>query len=244
LTIEYGAQEALVVQAEANLLPYLEVRVVDHILHIGTRPNVWLRPTRPIEYRLTVTQLNAIEVTGSGSAEGPVLEGHDVSIRVTGSGDVTADGVDAEDTVEIKVIGSGNVRVTGDDAGGMTVRGDRAHVTITGSGSVGLGEMEADRLHVRLTSSGDLTVAGGHVQDQTIFTSGSGVYRAPDLESATADVRVSGSGHVTIRVDDELDARLAGSGEVRYAGDPAVRKNTSGSGDVRRVGERTDQSTS
>jgi hypothetical protein len=244
LTIAYGAEEALAIEAEENLLPYLEVRVEDRVLHIGTRPYVWLRPTQPITCRLTVNELRSVALTGSGDAEGPVLKGQDVSIRITGSGDLTLDGIDAEDAVEIRVTGSGKARVLGDDADGASVRGDRVQVTVTGSGNVDLGEMAVGRLEVRLTSAGDLTVEGGSVQSQAISTTGSGVYRALDLESATAAVRVTGSGHVTIRVADELEARLTGSGNVRYAGDPAVRQDTSGSGDVRPVGERVDESAS
>jgi hypothetical protein len=244
LTIAYGAEEVLVIEAEENLLPYLEVRVEDRVLHIGTRPNVWLRPTRPIRCRLTVTELSSIVLTGSGDAEGPVLKGQDVSIRITGSGDLTLDGIAAEDTAKIKLTGSGKARVIGDDADGASVRGDRVHATVTGSGNVDLGEMAAGQLEVRLTSSGDLTVEGGRVQSQTISTTGSGIYRALDLESATAAVRVTGSGHVTVRVADELEARLTGSGNVRYAGHPAVRADTSGSGDVVPVGERVGESAS
>jgi hypothetical protein len=243
LTIHYGAEESLVVEAEANLLPYLEARVVDDTLHIGTRPGVWLRPTRPIHYRLTVTEFSAIEVRGSGSAQGPVLRGHDASISVNGSGDVKLDSIEARDTVEIKVTGSGDVCVPGDDAHSPSVRGDQVQVTITGSGDADLGQIEADRLEVRLTGSGDLVVQGGGVEHQTISTSGTGVYRARDLESATAAVRVSGSGNVILRVADELEARVTGSGDVRYAGYPAVREDTDGSGDVKPLGEPTDAST-
>jgi len=75
------------------------------------------------------------------------------------------------------------------------------------------------------------------VEEQTISTTGSGVYRACDVETARADVRVSGSGNATIRVAETLKADLTGSGDVHYAGDPAVRQRTSGSGDVKRVGE-------
>jgi hypothetical protein len=247
LIIEYGAREALVVEAEEYILPYLEVEVEDHILRLGTRPNVWLRPTRLIRYHLTVTELNSVAVTGSGNVEGPVLEGDDVQVRITGSGDVTLDGAEARDSVTIKGTGSGNARIRGGvrsgGADGAGVRGDRVHVTVTGSGDVTLGHLESDRLEVRLTGSGDLAVDGGRVAGQTVSISSSGVYRARGLESATADVRVSGSGTVNIRVADELDASLTGSGDVRYAGDPAVRKDTSGSGHVKRVAGTLDQST-
>jgi len=264
LTIAYGEEERLVVDAEANLLPYLEAQVEGGILHIRTRPGVWIWPSRPIGYQLTVTELDALTVTGSGDAVGPVLEGDDVSVRVTGSGDVTLDGIDAADSVDVlvtgsggawvpadnanggsvtgsravlTVTGSGGARVDGDDAGGVSVRGERMNVTVTGSGGVRLGEMEADQLDVRVTGSGDLTVAGGRVVDQAISTSGSGTYRARELRSDTAQARVTGSGTVTIQVADELQARLTGSGDVRYAGSPAVDADTTGSGDVVRAGD-------
>lgn len=57
------------------------------------------------------------------------------------------------------------------------------------------------------------------------------------LESTTADIRVSGSGRVNIRVDEQLTAEVRGSGHLLYVGEPAIRKETSGSGEVRNAGE-------
>ena len=56
-----------------------------------------------------------------------------------------------------------------------------------------------------------------------------------DLESAEADVRVSGSGPVTIRVSDRLDVAISGSGSVRYIGDPTVNTSVTGSGSVEQI---------
>ncbi len=241
LTIEYGAEERLVIEAEENLLSYLEAEVVDDMLWLRTRPNVWFRPTRPIRYHLTVTRLDAIELTGSGNAEGPVLKGGDVSVRVSGSGDVALEGIDAEDAVEVKATGSGNIRIVGDAIGRagerVSVRGNRVRLSANGSGDVRVRGLRADRLDVKLTGSGNLTIEEGRVEDQSITITGSGFYQARDLESANATAQVSGSGNVTIRVEDDLEARATGSGDVHYVGDPAVRQETSGSGDVERLVE-------
>ena len=53
--------------------------------------------------------------------------------------------------------------------------------------------------------------------------------------SSSLPCAVSGSGTVTIHVEDELEARVTGNGDIRYAGDPAVHADTSSSGAVVRA---------
>jgi len=235
LTIEYGEEEELIVEAEDNLIDYLEFRVVNGTLRIDTQPGVSLYPTRPIKFYLTVTELDAVEVTGSGNVEGPVLEGDGVSVTVTGSGDALLDGLRARREVELRVTGSGDVEITGGAVDGASVEAGRVSVTVNGSGDVRLDDVEAEQIDVRLTGSGDLTVSGGAVEEQDIHVTGSGVYTAQDLESETVDTRVSGAGNVTVWVREALDAEVTGSGDVYYIGAPALRERVTGAGDVRRI---------
>ncbi len=235
LSIELGEAESLVVEAEDNVIPQLEVYVSDGVLHLGTRPGVSLYPTRPIRFYLTVTELDTLRVSGSGNVEGPVMEGEHVSVTVSGSGDVRLDGLLAEDDVEVRVSGSGGVDVTGGGTDWLNLAAEQASVRISGSGGVDLGDVQAERIEVQLSGSGDLDVDGGEVAEQDVRISGSGVYSARDLATAMTDVHVTGTGSATVRVSDRLKARVSGSGDVRYIGAPRIEQTVTGSGDVRQI---------
>ncbi len=73
---------------------------------------------------------------------------------------------------------------------------------------------------------------------QDIDISGSGEYRAGDLQSETAKIKISGSGDVTLWVIESLDANVSGSGSVNYYGHPQTSLSSSGSGKIKSLGEK------
>ncbi len=209
LHIEVGERESLRIEAEDNLLPYLESEVRGQTLTIKVEGGTNLRTNRPVHYYLTVVDLDSITLSSSGNAEAPDLESKLFTVRVSSSG---------------------NLKM-----GDLTC--DTFRVTITSSGDVSVGQVDGQRLEAELSSSGDLTVAGGKMERQEIQISSSGNYTARDLESQEADVRLSSSGSATIWVRERLTARLSSSGNLRYAGDPRADITTSSSGNVIRIGD-------
>ena len=228
LTIEVGEKEELRIQAEDNVIEYLEARVDGDMLEIKTRPGIALMSVEPVNFFLTVKELDTIVVSGSGDVRGPDLEADRIEVAIYGSGDVELGDLDA-DAVELKVIGSGDMDVTG-------VRAREQSINISGSGDVDVGTVQADSVDVRIPGSGELDVFAGEVGEQSVAISGSGDYRAEGMESSQAQVRINGSGSVTVRVRDHLDVRVSGSGDVHYAGSPTVEQSVAGSGDVTCVG--------
>ncbi len=209
LIIEVGSTESLRIEAEDNLMEYIETQVRGGTLRIGTQRNVELRNTRPVTYYLTVTGLDAIEISSSGNIEAPDLEAERFSITI-GS--------------------SGNLEMGDLEAGAVTVK-------ISSSGNVTMGDLNADTLEVDIGSTGNLDIAGGQVRTQNVTIGSSGNYTAQDLVSDEADVRISSSGNATIRVNDRLKANLSGNGNLRYLGSPALDESTSSSGEVIQIGE-------
>ena len=80
----------------------------------------------------------------------------------------------------------------------------------------GSGEVEAN----------DLITA----RETNISISGSGEADLKKLSTKKADIDLSGSGSVTIGVEDHLKVRISGSGKVEYLGVPEVDSKISGSG--------------
>jgi hypothetical protein len=110
----------------------------------------------------------------------------------------------------------------------------------------GAGTIQADTLDV---SSGtfDLLVSGvadciisGHVDHQNIIISGTCSFEAPDFESMSATVNVSGVGDVTLWVSDNLNGSISGVGNVYYWGSPGTVENINitGKGKVVKLGTK------
>jgi hypothetical protein len=209
LTIAVGDTESLRIEAEDNLMEYLETEVRNGRLSIETQDNIRLDAKRPVNYYLTVTGLDTIEISSSGDIQAPDLEAERFSINISSSGDLEMGDLEADS---------------------LTVR-------ISSSGDVTMGVLDANTLEVDISSSGNLTIASGQVKTQNITISSSGNYTAQDLESDEAVVRLSSSGSATIWVQDYLKANLSSSGDLRYRGNPTVDATTTSSGDVIQIGE-------
>jgi hypothetical protein len=209
LIIAVGDTESLRIEAEDNLLEYLETEVRGGTLIIETRDNVNLRNTEPVMYYLTVRDLDTIEISSSGDILAPDLEAERFSITIDSSGDLEMGDLEA-DTLNVRISSSGDVR---------------------------MGTLNASSLDVDINSSGSLDIAGGEVKTQDITISSSGRYTAQDMASDEAEVRLSSSGSATIWVRDRLRANLSSSGDLRYRGNPTVDATTNSSGDVIKIGE-------
>jgi hypothetical protein len=209
LFVEVGDEEALRVEAEDNLLPYIDTEVRSGMLVIDTDPQTNLRNTRSIDYYLTVQELSAIRLSSSGDVEAPDLDAGRFEIRVSSSGNLTMGALSC-DTCDIR---------------------------LSSSGDVDLDAVYGERLNVRISSSGNLTIDSGDVERQDVRLSSSGNYNAGLLDSEAASVQISSSGSATVRVDGPLKADLSSSGNLRYYGDPDVEASTSSSGDVIDAGE-------
>jgi hypothetical protein len=201
-----GDEVSLTVEADDNLLRYIKTEVRGDTLTLSLRPpapfvSVW--PTQPIKFYVSVTDLEAITVAGSG--------------------DVTAEALTGE-RMELSVLGSGNIRL------GM-LTADDVTITIAGSGDIRLDDLTTDELLTTLTGSGTCRLQGA-ADEQAVRIAGSGDYRAADLDSATAHITIAGSGNSYITVSESLNVRITGSGNVRYTGSPSIQQTIIGSGDV------------
>ena len=89
----------------------------------------------------------------------------------------------------------------------------------TGTGRFSIDTLTATDLVVDADGTGNIELAGTVVK-QEIDLRGTGGYDAPDLESQTASVQVTGTGSVIIWVLDALDVEITGISKVSYYGSP------------------------
>jgi len=227
--VEQGNSESLTIEAEDNLIEYFEIKVENDTLVIGIKDEykmVSLLPTKPINFRVNVRDLEAVTLAGSGNIETSDLETGDFSVSLLGSGNISTGDL-AAGKVQLSLAGSGNISLG-------QVTADSLTSTTLGSGDLAIEKLTADSVKVSIPGSGDVTLSGV-VTSQEIGILGSGTYEAASLESETAQVSISGSGSVFIAVSDSLDVNILGSGDVNYSGRPEINSSIAGSGDLNHV---------
>ena len=145
LTIEFGDQESVIIEAEDNIISIIETEVVGDRLTIGfSRPGT-IVPTKSVRFYLTVVNLNAIDLSGAGSIVAYGIDTDRLEVTLSGAGSLTIAGTtDHQDillsgvggynaeglitnTAMVKVCGAGNAKV-------QVV--DHLKVNVSGAGSV------------------------------------------------------------------------------------------------------------
>lgn len=181
IRVKQGAAFKVEVRVEENLLPYLMTEVeADGDLHIYFSKNV--RDVDGLVINVTM----------------PVLK----SVNLSGSAELTTEGVFESTSLDLTVSGSGEIRMDFIDY-------DDIKVQLSGSGYIGL-EGTAGELNARISGSGDIVAIECPVRD--------------------ADIHVSGSGSAKVDVSQKLTAHISGSGDVYYQGNPVINSEISGSG--------------
>lgn len=194
LHITMGDRETLTIEAEDNLLGYIQTDVSLGRLVIKTQEGTILRPTQPINYNLTVTKLSAVTISSDGDIEADNLNSDSFSIAINSSGNLSINTLDCT-SLQVKSSSSGNTVI---------------------------GNLLTTSISVTISSSGNFEIQNGQVHQQNIHISSSGEYHANALASASADVTISSSGSATICVSDQLSGMISSSGNVYYIGNPAV----------------------
>jgi putative autotransporter adhesin-like protein len=147
LSIQQTGSESLTVEAEEDAIPKIKAEVVNNRLVIGPKPNTTVNTTEPINYKLTVKDLNALKLSGSGK--------------------VNAEGIDT-DKLAVTVNGAGEVKMAG--------RAESQDVHISGSGNYQAGDLESKAAKIALGGSGSATVNASDELDTKVSGSGSVEY--------------------------------------------------------------------
>ena len=114
---------------------------------------------------------------------------------------------------------------------------DQLEISTSGTGVITIDELTVTDLVVVADGTGSIKLAGT-AETQEIKLIGTGDYEAPDLESQTAAVDVTGTGSVEIWVLDSLDVVITGVGEVSYFGRPNETQSITGTGSVTSLGDK------
>ncbi len=108
-------------------------------------------------------------------------------------------------------------------------------LSIAGSGSVTIDQLEASSVTSEIAGSGDIAIKAGKVGNQEASINGSGSVKTTGVETGNASVSIAGSGDCYIWVTGDLKARVAGSGDIKYKGNPKLNVKVAGSGDIEQI---------
>lgn len=135
--------------------------------------------------------------------------------------------VSARDITSLTMSGNGSLKVNG------TVHAEELTTTLSGSGSI-TAKIDATKLTGVLSGSGNLNLTGT-VSRANVTVSGSAKLNAKSMNMDDLDTRISGSGAVNVKVDNNIKALISGSGSVNYSGNPNIEQRVIGSGGVNKV---------
>lgn len=148
LVIMQGEEQSLTIEAEDNILPHIDTVVRGQTLQISFDTERWeniIRPTKPIQFYLTVTDLSAIFLSGLGDIEVQDIDVESLDVTLSGAGSISISGFAQQQDVNVSGAGAyhaadlmsavADINLSG--AGSATVWvTDSLDVNITGLGSV------------------------------------------------------------------------------------------------------------
>jgi hypothetical protein len=180
-----SGDQSVKIEAEENLLPYIETYVDGSILHVQEKDNVWLRPGREIKIFVSLPDFEAIRSYGSGDIVGQskITNASKLELTVNGSANIKMD-IDAPE-IDAETNGSGDIDLRGST---KSWNGE-----IHGSGNIRAMDLKSENATIKIYGSGDADV----------------------FADSKLDVHVAGSGDVRYKGDAQISSSIAGSGKVR-----------------------------
>ncbi|QGY43287.1 hypothetical protein GM418_06320 [Maribellus comscasis] len=180
--ITNGDEFEVVVNAESNILPYIETNVSRNKLRIYIRGLHNVKNRLPMEVYITTPYIEGITQSGSGVITTDYFITNDMKVAISGSGRIET----AMDALNLDAVisGSGNL-----DLSGSSNFGD---FLVSGSGKINANDLSLRNCEATISGSGNMWVNVDNYLKASISGSGSVFYYGnPSIEK-----HISGSGNV------------------------------------------------
>ena len=192
LYIIHGTTESLEIEAEDNLLEYIQTEVRGHTLEIRIDDEdmrTAIQPTEPIRYYLTVQELSRVEISGAGKVDIDGLEATSLEVLTSGAGDI-----------EIKDLSASSLRIVLSGAGNCEIRDSAVteqEIEISGAGNYDGADLESQEASITISGMGSATL----------------------WATETLDVEISGAGNVEYYGSPHVTQNISGAGRVNGLGE-------------------------
>lgn len=147
LRVRFGQQEQVSIDAEASIIPKLQVEVRGDTLTLASKTS--FKTNKPLTITVTLKSFRSLKSEGSGDATVENFSGGDMEINGAGSGGVSLKGIKAE-RLALVIKGSGDMDAAG---GGKTLV-----ARIEGSGTIDAVKYRAKSVEASIDGSGDIKV--------------------------------------------------------------------------------------
>lgn len=199
ITIVEDTVSYVLIEAESNIIPYIETSIDNGALIIDNRETV--NPRRPMKLTVHTPEMEAIELNGSGNIFTEAFVSESFSVVCDGSGNITTTSTCAEaylrvngsgnitanfltENLDAEIHGSGNIKLYG--------AGTHSKMGIYGSGDINYYDYTQKYCSAVSDGSGNIYVQVSDGLDVKIFGSGSVYYKGNPLVNS----EINGSGHL------------------------------------------------
>lgn len=144
-----GTSKTIEIEADDNILPYIESELKGDELYVHFKKGYDLRPSQKISVNVSMPEVRSLAASGSGGfySKGS-LKGEKVELGISGS--VNADLELKASKLEVSISGSTKISLKGNVP--------TVEYGISGSGSVDALALQSDNVEVGVSGSGDLSV--------------------------------------------------------------------------------------
>lgn len=185
LYVAIGSTPSVKVEAESNILPYIETYVENGSLIVKAKNNVTLVSDKQVKVYITAPQLSEIHSQGMGEIVGQtaITDPSKLDISLQGDGNIDLD-VDAPE-IEAVVTGTGNILLKGQTKS--------FNCKIVGDGNIKAIDLQAEEAKVSILGDGDVDVNTSVKLDVSITGDGHVKYKG----NVTPNTSITGSGTIT-----------------------------------------------
>ncbi len=169
-----GKEGAISINAEENLMEYIETEVRNGHLKIQPKKGYQLNATKTILITVSFETIDAISLAGSGNvSSADVLSSSDLNLDLSGSGEI--DLPVSTKNLTSQIAGSGSIKLSGNS--------EVLNCEIAGSGSLNGSDLKATVSHVNIAGSGNVKVHAVSEIHAEIVGSGDVIYTGnPTIE--------------------------------------------------------------
>ncbi|MCW3464333.1 head GIN domain-containing protein [Chitinophaga nivalis] len=149
VVIQQGSTHSIKIEAEENLLPYIETSVSGNELSIHTKRGHNINPTKSVTVYVTMAKVNKLSASGaSGFTSTGILKTDRLKLAFSGAADATLD-IEAAN-LEVGLSGASNIKLKGSSSD--------AEYHISGTADIAALDLESQDVAVSISGTGKAQV--------------------------------------------------------------------------------------
>jgi hypothetical protein len=183
VNVSIGASTSVTIEADENLLSYVETYIQGNSLIIETNNDHCIQSHSQIYVNVVTPSVYELKMAGSGIIYCDSVHASELKYVLSGSGNIESQGIVAE-FIDASIEGSGEIILTG--------TANHSNFSVEGSGNIKSLNLEQEKCIATIDGSGNIYVFVNDLLDVLITGSGNTVYKG----DPTTVVDITGSGRV------------------------------------------------